>query len=130
MRLKAIKVYSSIRKFNFNFKGRGLLELKSNFDGISGMHWREVIPILPTPNHIIKQDLCSATDDDCVCSVPITTYKIFHVIIGCCGANNTKATFTDLRNLMRNFSTFSLACLFYFTFGPKSFVHQTSERKS
>jgi len=32
------------------------------------------------------------------------------------------STFTDLRNLMRNFSTFSLACLFYFTFGPKSFV--------
>jgi len=38
----------------------------------------------------------------------------------------TKVTFTDLRNLMRNFSTFSLACLFYFTvqrytklFGPK-----------
>jgi len=37
-----------------------------------------------------------------------------------------KATFTDLQNLMRNFSTFSLACLFYFTvhrytkpFGPK-----------
>jgi len=25
-------------------------------------------------------------------------------------------------NLMRNFSTFSLACWFYFTFGPKSFV--------
>jgi len=47
-----------------------------------------------------------------------------------------KATFTDLRNLMQNFSTFSLACLFYFTFGPKSFVHlwtvkwskQTSEK--
>jgi len=35
----------------------------------------------------------------------------------------SKATFTNLRNLMRNFSTFSLACLFYFTFGPKSFVH-------
>jgi len=37
-----------------------------------------------------------------------------------------KATLTDLRSLMRNFSTFSLACLFYFTahrctklFGPK-----------
>jgi len=27
----------------------------------------------------------------------------------------SKATFTDLRNLMQNFSTFSLACLFYFT---------------
>jgi len=30
-----------------------------------------------------------------------------------------KATFTDLRSLVRNFLTFSLACLFYFTFGPK-----------
>jgi len=29
-----------------------------------------------------------------------------------------KATFTDVQNLMGNFSTFSLACLFYFT------VHQ------
>jgi len=34
----------------------------------------------------------------------------------------SKATFTDLRNLMRNFSTFSLACLFYFSFCPKTFV--------
>jgi len=30
----------------------------------------------------------------------------------------SKATFTDLQN----FLTFSLACLFYFTFGPKSFA--------
>jgi len=28
---------------------------------------------------------------------------------------NLKATFTELRNLMRNFSTFSLVCLFYLT---------------
>jgi len=34
-----------------------------------------------------------------------------------------KATFTDLRKLLRNFLSFSLACLFYFTFGSKSFVH-------
>jgi len=33
-----------------------------------------------------------------------------------------RLTFINLRNLMRNFSTFSLACLFYFTFDPKSFV--------
>jgi len=37
---------------------------------------------------------------------------------------SNKATFTHLRNLMRNFSTFLLACLLYFTFGPKSFVHR------
>jgi len=37
---------------------------------------------------------------------------------------NFKATFTDLGNLMRMFSIFLLPCLFYFTFGPKSFVHR------
>jgi len=31
---------------------------------------------------------------------------------------------------MQNFSTFSLACLFYFTFGPKSFVHRWTVNKN
>jgi len=44
--------------------------------------------------------------------------------------NYGKATFTELRNLMRNFSTFSLACLFYFTFGPKSFAHRWTVKQN
>jgi len=47
-----------------------------------------------------------------------------------------KATFTDMRNLIRNLSTFSFACLFYFTvhrctklFGPKEKINkQVSEK--
>jgi len=41
-------------------------------------------------------------------------------------SSHLKVRLPILRNLMRNLSTFLLACLFYFifTFGPKSFVHR------
>jgi len=77
---------------------------------------KQFLPFDATDN-VLKCLRCDKLSMECKCnSVNLLPGKEL--------AFNCKATFTDLRNFMRNFSTFSLACLFYVTFGPKSFVHR------